>query len=288
MDEYININRKTNIYNSNHSKNIDRKNNLKTKKKKKVKKVNKLKIFLIIIITIFLVNKIFTNTSIEEFFNNMFSGISNIKYNTNLSDSLPKAISQNDSYSGIGQEKVKNKNGYFTTFTTKEPNKKTYKEYKQNGISSWSKNEYWGGTMEENGCGITALATIASGYGSNKTPEDLRKKYYPVLEGENFSQVLKNTFNIDNTDFLYASTYFSNEYILNWLKEDKPILVCVWNKPHDNRWTTASHYLVLLACDDNNLIYVSNPNGGENDEKSSGWYDINEVTPYIAKALFIY
>jgi len=27
--------------------------------------------------------------------------------------------------------------------------------------------------------------------------------------------------------------------------------------------------------------------GGENDSKSSGWYDINEITPYIAKALFI-
>lgn len=27
--------------------------------------------------------------------------------------------------------------------------------------------------------------------------------------------------------------------------------------------------------------------GGENDSKSSGWYDINEVTPYIAEALYI-
>ena len=45
MDEYININKKTNIYNSNHNKNIDRKNNLKTKKKKKVKKVNNYNIF---------------------------------------------------------------------------------------------------------------------------------------------------------------------------------------------------------------------------------------------------
>lgn len=29
------------------------------------------------------------------------------------------------------------------------------------------------------------------------------------------------------------------------------------------------------------------PIGGENDINSSGWYDINEVTPYIAKALYI-
>ena len=27
--------------------------------------------------------------------------------------------------------------------------------------------------------------------------------------------------------------------------------------------------------------------GGENDSKSSGWYDIEEITPYIAKAMYI-
>lgn len=27
--------------------------------------------------------------------------------------------------------------------------------------------------------------------------------------------------------------------------------------------------------------------GLENDSKSSGWYDINEITPYLAKALFV-
>ena len=27
--------------------------------------------------------------------------------------------------------------------------------------------------------------------------------------------------------------------------------------------------------------------GGENDSKSSGWYEYDEIIPYIAKALFI-
>lgn len=40
--------------------------------------------------------------------------------------------------------------------------------------------------------------------------------------------------------------------------------------------------MVLLATDDNNMVYVSNPNGGKIDSKSSGWYN-----PYIAKALYI-
>ena len=195
--------------------------------------------------------------------------------------------SENSNYNGIGQEIVSGKDGYFTTFTTVEENKKMYKEFKQNGDSSWAKNSYWGGTMEENGCGITSIAIIASGYNKNVTPEDLRKEFYPVLDGNDIGNVLKNYYNIENSDFLYDTSYFSDNYILEHLQTNRPVLVCVWNKPHDNRWTTASHYLVLLACDNDKNVYVSNPNGGKNDSKSSGWYNINEITPFIAKILFI-
>ncbi len=142
--------------------------------------------------------------------------------------------------------------------------------------------------MANSGCGITAMSIILSGYGKDYTPEDLREKYYPVLDGEKISKELSKTFGIKNTDFYYDSVHLSNEYIIEYLKTNRPILICLWNKPEDNRWTTASHYMVLLASDtDTKKVYVSNPNGLENDSKSSGWYDINEVTPYIAKALFV-
>ncbi len=131
------------------------------------------------------------------------------------------------------------------------------------------------------------MSIILSGYDKNYTPEDLRQKYYPVLNGENISKELKNTFGISNTDFFYDSVHLSNDYIEKYLNSNRPILICVWNKYKENRWTTASHYLVLLASDGNGKVYISNPNGLENDSKSSGWYDINEITPYIAKALFI-
>ena len=42
---------------------------------------------------------------------------------------------------GSGQEKVKDQDGFFTTFTTK--NNKKYIEYKQNLKSSWNNNPYW-------------------------------------------------------------------------------------------------------------------------------------------------
>ena len=83
--------------------------------------------------------------------------------------------SKNSLYAGKGQEKIEGKDGYDTTFTTVDG--KVYKEYKQNGNASWKNKDYWGGTFEENGCGLAALATISSAYEKKYTPEDLRKKY---------------------------------------------------------------------------------------------------------------
>ena len=204
-----------------------------------------------------------------------------------INDLSKRIDNKNNSYSSDKYKVVKKDENpnYFSTFTTK--NGKSYIEYKQNGSSPWAKNKYWGGTMEENGCGITALAIILSGYNENYTPEDLRKKYYPVLNYENIEKELKNTFKIENTGFYYDSKHLSKEKLVEHLNLDKPILVCVWNKPKENRWTAASHYMVLLATDGDDEVYISNPNGLENDSKSSGWYNFDELTPFIAKALYI-
>lgn len=200
-----------------------------------------------------------------------------------------KIIHQNENkkYAGIGQKEVKNEDGYFTTFTTEENHQKTYFEYKQNETASWSKKSYWGGTMQENGCGITALSTILSGYGKNITPEDLRQKYYPKLNAEQISDELFVTFGIENSDFYFDSAHLSDKSMIEHLQTNRPILICVWNKPYQNRWTEKSHYMVLLAADNTEKVYVSNPNGGEHDCKSSGWYDISEIMPYVAKALYV-
>ena len=142
------------------------------------------------------------------------------------------------------------------------------------------------GTMAENGCGITSISIILSGYNKNYSPESLRKKYYPRLDTEKISSELSNTFGIKNSDFHYDSKSLSKDVFVDHLKSNRPILICVWNKPQNNRWTTASHYMALLATD-GDLVYISNPNGLENSSKSSGWYSFDEIMPYIAKALFI-
>ena len=228
---------------------------------------------------LFLINHICSNT-----LSNIGTTISDLTYSTKF-----KTIKQdtNDNYLGIGQKTIENMDGYFTTFTTVENNKKTYIEYKQNGNSSWSNKPYWDSDMAESGCGITAIAIILSGYNRKFTPENLRQKYYPVLSAEKISTELNKTFGIKNTDFYFDSVHLSKKELEKHLKTNRPILICVWNKPCENRWTTASHYMVLLATDGKGMVYVSNPNGLENNSKSSGWYNFDEVTPYIAKALYI-
>ena len=214
------------------------------KQKKKKLNIQKILFFILFIISaVYCINRYTVNTNINQSL--LPNSINNSNYKIIKQDT-------NKNYSGIGQEKINNKDGYFTTFTTKEKNKRTYIEYNK-----------------------------------NYTPEDLRQKYYPVLNYDNLSKELSSVYGIDNSDFYYDSTHLSNKNIINHLKTDHPIIICVWNKPTDNRWTTASHYMALLATDCKNMVYVSNPNGLENNSKSSGWYNINEITPYLAKALYI-
>ncbi len=141
--------------------------------------------------------------------------------------------------------------------------------------------------MADNGCGITAISIILSGYHFIYTPEYLRQKYYPAMNYSKIKEELYDNFQIEASDFYYDEKSLSKENIQNHLKTNRPVLICVWAKPTANRWTTTSHYMVLLATDEDNMVYISNPNGGENDSKSSGWYDYNEIIPYIASAIFI-
>lgn len=228
---------------------------MKKNMKKKTKKLNFKKIILFLLI-IGIIVYFYTKNNTPAYNSTNFN-LSNIG---NSSGYKIIKLDDNKNYSGIGQEKVKNKDGYFSTFTTEKKYKKTYKEYKQNGNSSWSDKEYWGGTMAENGCGITALSIILSGYNKNYTPEELRQKYLPVIDYDKFSTELSSNFGIKNSDFYYDSVHLSNQKIQDHLKTNRPILICVWNKPTDNRWTTTSHYMVLLATDNNGFVYISNPN----------------------------
>lgn len=233
----------------------------KRKRKLNQKTLTYVLLFLILIVSILLWNKLKTK-SIK---------ISERDFNTN--------------YLGLGKKQVSKKDGYSTTFTTLGERPLIYKEFKQNGFASWKDRPYWEGTMKDNGCGITAIAILFSGYHLDYTPEDLRKMYSPVLKTAAISNELRKH-GLNNSNFYYDEWHLEKRNIIEHLKTNRPILICVWENGKKNRWTTTSHYMVLLATD-GELIYVSNPNGLEGSEKASGWYKPEEVIPYIAKALYI-
>ena len=241
---------------------MNRLSNIKIDKKRRKIRINRLLILLTLLALIILVSYktislLFTNTRPNK---TLYASTNEITYSTE-------------------------KDGFSTIFTTDSEYKKTYKEFKQDQNTPWANNPYWGGTMSLNGCGITAMSIIASGYGLDITPENLREKYYPHLEAENMYIAL-NDLGIKCSDFWFSPIYLNEEYILNWLKTDRPILICVDNTK-ENRWTEASHYMVLLACNRNGLVYLSNPNGRDGTNTSSGWYKLDDILPYIAKALFV-
>lgn len=107
--------------------------------KNKKKKMNFKKIILVLLI-ISLVIYFYLKDNKQE-----------ISSNFNIYSYKTIKLDKNENYNGIGQEEINGKDGYFTTFTTLDNHKKIYKEYKQNGDSSWSNKEYWNGTMAENG-----------------------------------------------------------------------------------------------------------------------------------------
>lgn len=238
------------------------------KKKKKKRTFFPLRlIFVLVIITVCVYFGYKYRDQLNQKINGVIQTIAQINY-TKAKIPEQDYSSENNISNIEGQTLVENQDGYTTTFTTlNTKHQKTYKEFKQNGDASWSEKSYWGGTMSENGCGITSMAIVASGYGIDETPETLRQKYYPHLDSENMKNAFKKM-GFKSTDFYFHESYLSKKYIVDWLKTNRPIIICVGNEKK-NKWTTASHYMALLDVNDKGLVYLSNPNGEEEDNTES-------------------
>ena len=170
------------------------------RRKKKKKNVRKIRLFRLIFILAIISSCVYLSYKFD-IGKKVVYAVQTISKDNSNQEGLVDGDSNKNSIKG--QTLVEDKDGYTMTFTTiNSENKKTYKEYKQNVDSSWSESGYWGGTMRENGCGITSIATIASGYGSNLTPDDLREEYYPHLDSEDTKDAFKEL-GIKTTDFFY-------------------------------------------------------------------------------------
>lgn len=161
--------------------------------------------------------------------------------------------------------------GYARAFT--DSKNRTYKEYGQS-MSKWSNVTYWGNTIPYTGCGPTALAIIASGYGINETPETIANKMTPPTSSTELSRILSEVLGLKNT--VYENN--QKEKMIDNLKKGRPVVISVLGTEGgaDAKYNFSggkSHIITALAINDQNQVYIANPAATRN----HGWVPIDDV-----------
>lgn len=156
-------------------------------------------------------------------------------------------------------------------------NNKTYKEYKQSmgsyatagfGVTPCSTHN--SPHIHNNGCGPTSVAIVASGYGKNYNPGDIAK-----LMGGAGTQSSSDTIpKILNKIGISSHTVFSltKDDMRKQLREGKPFVVSV-GAQLNHLFTANSHLMAVLAINDNDEVYISNPNPST----AHGWISLDKL-----------
>ena len=156
-------------------------------------------------------------------------------------------------------------------------NNKKYKEYKQSrgsyttagfGVDKCS--AHGAQHVHSNGCGPTSVAIIASGYGKNYNPGDIAG-FMGGAGTQSSGSTISNVLNKIGIS-AHAINSPSKEALKNQLKSGKPFVVSV-NNAMNNLFTKGGHLMAVLAIDDNNNVYVSNPNPST----KNGWVPLDTL-----------
>lgn len=146
---------------------------------------------------------------------------------------------------------------------------KIYKEYKQYEGSYANKMfEYYHEPMSSSGCSITAIAVILSGYGSNKTPEDLRK------EVPNLANIIRKN-GVSCTDYSKADK--------SKMMNGKPMLVSISGtlRAGGSSKYYEGHYIAILDAKGSDQVYVSDVGSS----KTTGWANVNDIISIVNRGI---
>ena len=187
-------------------------------------------------------------------------------------------------------EKAISGDGYDNVYVSKTG--KMYRNYKQ--IKGEYKDHVWSppyegkpGTIHNNGCALTSIAVVISGYkNEEESPLDVVNE---ISNGAgyvaNFDPIeaLKNDkYKIEATRI----TYTSKSSVIEHVKKGKPVIIHVL-KEEGSRFTNGQHWMAILDYNqttDTDKLYVSNPSRTTPD--NTGWIDANDVlqgcTEYLA------
>lgn len=148
-------------------------------------------------------------------------------------------------------------------------NNRTYKEYKQT-VGSYKDNAFGDDRIENSGCGPTSVAIVASGYGKNYSPGDIANLMGgsgAQSSGSTISTVL-NQIGIP-AHAIYTPT---KQAIKEQLLAKKPLIASV-DSSMNKIFTGTGHLMAILAIDENDNVYVSNPNPA----KKNGWVPLDTL-----------
>lgn len=196
-----------------------------------------------------------------------------IRYNRTTYDEITNKsityVSTTSSNSGsIGSGTAADGDGYEQEYTR---NGRTYREYKQSR-GSYRSELYSEGTMASSGCGPTAVAIVASGYVDGYSPLDVANSMGGAHNGGTTVSNMSEAFNKMGIDNKMVIPINNKNQILDELKQGKTMVLSV-NNNLNGLLAVNTHIIAVLDVDDNNNVYVSNPNPN----KATGWISIDDV-----------
>ncbi len=166
--------------------------------------------------------------------------------------------------SGNGTVTLSSGDGYKSLYTSSFGKK--YKEYKQNSSDASYRNLMYGdNTIAVQGCSITAIAIVLSGYGYDVTPATWSGNNYISVSG------VLNSYVGASLHYASSNSYDSKQYIQDNLKNGNPVIIHVLAR---SSFTNNEHWMALLdISSDGSQVYLSNPNAsGQN-----GWVNIDDA-----------
>lgn len=156
---------------------------------------------------------------------------------------------------------------------------KKYKEFKQNAsYASYRNNMYGDNTIGVQGCSITAIAIVLSGYGYDFTPNKWSGNSLVSISGVISSYEVATKYDVTTSNA--AKT--AKENIQAHLKTGEPVIIHVLA---DSSFTNNQHWMALLdISEDGSQVYLSNPNvSGEN-----GWVNIDKALYDLRTYILVY
>ncbi len=162
--------------------------------------------------------------------------------------------------------------GYPDTYTSAKSGR-TFKNWKQN-LGPYQDKAAWDKTVKKLGCGMTSVAIIASGWGSDYTPGSFSQYNFGITNG--ISSASNSQLSVQMVGSYYPYIQLpetEKQKIINHLASGKvAIIFCA--KDLGSEFATWQHFMAILDINgDLNKVYLSNPyNGSE-----TGWVSIDRL-----------